>query len=168
MSRLGSTRKTIDESTQIEIEKYSEKFQISKNFSFWKHFFILYQIQISLQFFCFFFKKILRLFWGSDQMLNPHIFRILFLKYSSVTQIGIGSCTTLQALFLTAAPRMTLYSFIFHHTMLRIVIEYDFMSKLSLFLKSKFCCSNAKFCCSNAVLLLKLVSARVRPYKHYF
>ena len=71
MSRLGSTRKTIDESTQIEIEKYSEKFQISKNFDFWKHFFILYQIKISLQFFCFFLKKIRHLFLGSDQMLNP-------------------------------------------------------------------------------------------------
>ena len=53
-------------------KKYSENFQISKNFDFWKHFFILYQIKISLQFFCFFFQKILHLFLGSDQMLNPH------------------------------------------------------------------------------------------------
>ena len=112
----GSTcvhSKNDDEKSSIFIQKYSENFQISKNFDFWKHFFILYQIQISLQFFCFFFKRNLHLFLGSDQMLNPHISRILFLKYSSVTQIGIGSCTTLQALFLTAAPRMTLYSYLF-------------------------------------------------------
>ena len=57
MSRLGSTRKTTDKSTQIEIEKYSENFQISKNFDFWKYFFILYQIKIGLCFFCFFSEK---------------------------------------------------------------------------------------------------------------
>ena len=89
---------------------------------------------------------------------------MLLLKCSFVSQIGISPCKALQALFLIAAPPMTLFSFLFPHTMLRIVIEYDFILKLSLFLKSKFCCSNVSQIVNSVAQIDYQLHGRINRY----